>query len=288
MSRKRAFLVVLLLALPVFMVAGGTAAMYLIPWLASDFETLQRTIGFASIASVAVAVGLSVTRKKSEKTANEERTPETSEDDVNPEAYDTLRAPLVNALRQDGVRSISIVSASPAEGRSTTAINIATSLARARKKVVLVDADLRRPVLQQRFGLKPGRGLTQVLAGECTLSDAIQPTGLADLCLLPAGVDPGSALDLLSSDKMSQILNDLKAVADVVIADTSAVSDSCGAFLVAPCTEASLQVVRPGRQDLAVQERMRTEFERSGVKVLGVVVNDADGLLEINGRKRKD
>ncbi len=113
-----------------------------------------------------------------------------------------------------------ISSSIPGEGKSTIAINLAVSLADAGARVILVDADLRRPSIAEYLGIEGGVGLTTVLIGRAEVEDVVQPLGTTSLDLLPAGQIPPNPSELLGSTAMADLLERLSASYDMVLLDS--------------------------------------------------------------------
>lgn len=159
------------------------------------------------------------------------------------EAFRSLRTNL-RFLRVDGnPTSFVITSPQPGEGKSTTAANLAISLAESGSKVCLVDADLRKPRLAELLGLEGGMGLTDVIIGRVALADALQEWGGGNLTVLPSGQRPPNPSELLGSAEMAELIEALRSEFDYVIVDappTLVVTDAAvidkhveGALLVA-------------------------------------------------------
>jgi tyrosine-protein kinase len=151
------------------------------------------------------------------------------------EAYQILATNLEFANIDRGARTIMITSAKREEGKSTTAANLAVALARAGRRVVLVDLDLRRPSLHRYFSIEAGAGLTQVLLGHASVGDVLVPVPIVDarpgrssgngaisglLEVLPAGVVPPNPAELARSHALSQLLGALEKSSDIVIIDS--------------------------------------------------------------------
>lgn len=138
------------------------------------------------------------------------------------EAYRYLRSRLQPLLR-DGDRTILVTSAGDGEGRTTTAANLAAALAMAGRRVILVDADLRRPSLHTVFGMDNGPGLADILAGTTAPADAMQAGPLPGLHLVTAGPAAGAAADLLEGSRLGPTLRGLHALCDIVVLDSAPV-----------------------------------------------------------------
>lgn len=137
------------------------------------------------------------------------------------EAYRTLRTSLAFAAVSRRIGIIQVTSSTSGEGKTTTAANLAVTLANAGKRVVLVDCDLRRPRVHDFFGLSNKIGFASVLLGEVTVVDALQPApGVSGLNILPSGPPPPNPAELLSTKAARQVLDTMAEVADYVVVDS--------------------------------------------------------------------
>jgi len=191
------------------------------------------------------------------------------------EAHRTLRTRLLFDAARDGAKVYMITSASPGEGKTTTAANLAIALAGAGKRVVLVSADLRRPRLQELFGLNDGVGLADLLSGGLSLPEALQDPGIKNLRILASGPLPERPADLLEQS-MASVLSDLRAVADFVILDTPPLLRVADTLELIPMGDRIVYVVDPGETTRSVLRSVREQLDQMGASVLGVVVNNVN------------
>ena len=192
------------------------------------------------------------------------------------EAFRSVRTALNVCLAAEKARVIQVSSPVPGDGKSTFTANLAVALAQSGRRVLLIDADLRKPTLQQIFGLRPEIGLAEVLHGEIDWQTARQETVINGLTVLTAGSRPASPSELLASVRFEQLLAACRADFDVVIVDTPpllAVSDPC---VVAPQVDGLLLLLRLQKNRRADVLRAAELLETHGVHVLGVVANDLD------------
>jgi len=197
------------------------------------------------------------------------------------EAYRTLRANISFSSIDRAVKTMVVTSAAPREGKTTTVINLGIIMAQAGPRVLIVDADFRRPSLHHVFGFLPnGRkvlpGLSNLIVGNSRLQDVLLPSGFARVSLVPAGIVPPNPNELLSSQRMKSVIEDLSEQADIVIFDSPPCLLYSDAFLLAPLTDGVLYVVRAGSQDKAAQRRVQRQLQQAKVRMLGVVFNDAE------------
>jgi non-specific protein-tyrosine kinase len=165
---------------------------------------------------------------------------------------------------------------------SNVAANLAVVMAQSGQRVILVDADLRRPELHDVFGVPQEPGLTTwMLSREGDAPVSLLETDVEGLSFLPSGAQPPNPADILNSDKMRALLEDLKAAADVVIFQTPPVTVAVDAALLAAETDGLLMVIRSGHTRRDRVEQAKELLERFRVRLLGAVMTDAAdrGLL---------
>jgi capsular exopolysaccharide synthesis family protein len=179
--------------------------------------------------------------------------------------------------KDDGLRTILVTSAGPSEGKSTTAINLAAVIAKDGKRVVIVDADLRRPSLHRGFAIKPERGLTNVLLKHATLEDVLSPVGQDGLQLVPCGPLPADPAQALRSSQFRNMIETLKERADVVVIDSPPVLVVADALAVAPLADAVLVVVDVQHTTRDALKRMAQSIRQAQPSVVGVVLNKVGG-----------
>ncbi len=168
---------------------------------------------------------------------------------------------------------IQVTSALPGDGKSTMVANLAASVAGANKRVIIVDADLRRPTQASLFGIESELGLTSVLNGDCSLQEAIVETQIPGLFILTTGPKPNNPAEALMLPDFGQTLDDLRTDFDVILVDTPpvlAVTDACN---VANHVDGVMFVMRIGRNVKPMSKRAITMLRGLHVNVIGVIVN---------------
>ncbi len=189
------------------------------------------------------------------------------------EAFRRLRTNLQFLDVDDRLRSIVVTSALPGEGKTTTAVNLAITLADAGQKVILVDADLRRPSVAEVMGLEGSAGLTTALIGRAALNDVIQPWGDRHLHVLPSGQIPPNPSELLGSPAMSSLLTYLSTQYDVVLIDTPPLLPVTDAAILSRSVSGALVVAGANtlhRQQLA---DALGGLDAVGARILGILLN---------------
>jgi capsular exopolysaccharide synthesis family protein len=193
------------------------------------------------------------------------------------ESFRSLRTSLLLSTAGRPPKFILFTSATPSEGKTTTASNLASILAQGDARVLLIDADLRRPNVHHRFGLTGKQGLTTVLAGTSTFEQAVQHLSeLPNLDVLPSGPVPPFPTEMLSSDAMRTLLESLgKQYAHVVI-DSPPILSVTDAAILGRMADAVVLVIRQGKSSKNAMRRARDLMVRSGAPVAGLVLNAVD------------
>jgi capsular exopolysaccharide synthesis family protein len=189
------------------------------------------------------------------------------------ESFRVLRTNMQYVEVDHDHRVFVISSSLPAEGKSTTAVNLAVTLALAGERVALVECDLRRPTMGQRLGLDDAVGTTSVLIGKVSLADALQTYEETGLSVLTSGPRPPNPSELLQSHAMEMLIKELRDQFDVVLLDAPPLLPVTDAALLAAQADGLLAVVRHGR---TTRDQLRHALERVdsvGAKCVGVVVN---------------
>jgi capsular exopolysaccharide synthesis family protein len=192
---------------------------------------------------------------------------------VRAEALRQLRTNLQFVNVDEPARAIAVTSAVPGEGKTTTACNLAIVFAEAGRRVVIVDADLRRPRVAEYLGLEGAVGLTNVLAGQTTVDDALQPWGASGIFVLAAGSIPPNPSELLGSRHMTSLLESLRDGFDVVIVDTPPLLPVTDGAIVATVVDGTVMVFRCGRTTATQTRSAADALAAVDARVLGCVLN---------------
>lgn len=189
------------------------------------------------------------------------------------EQYRTVRTNIQFSSVDQEVRSLLVTSAGPGEGKSTTAANVAVVFAQQGKKVLLIDADLRKPTMHYTFKTENFRGVTNVLLRQLSLEQAVNLTEVENLDLLSSGPIPPNPAELLSSKSMKQLLENAYGIYDLIIFDSPPVMAVTDAQILANETEGSLLVVSSGKTEREMALKAKEALEAAKSKLLGVVLN---------------
>ncbi len=188
------------------------------------------------------------------------------------EAVDALRTVLMHSPRVDGARVVVVTSAIGGEGKTTLASHLAASLARAWRKTLLIDGDLRKPAAHQQFDLPLEPGLSEALRGEIEYDDTIKPTMTSRLWLMPAGKVDAHSLQALAQEGLASVFERLKEQYDFIILDTSPVLPVPDALLLAQQADTVLLSVLRDHSRLPAVYAAQQKLETLGIRVLGSVI----------------
>lgn len=189
------------------------------------------------------------------------------------EAYKTLRANIRFALRGDGCKKFCITSGAQGEGKSITMLNLAISLAEADQKVLLIDADMRRPAMARLLVEKGTPGLSNLLAGMAAEEEVIRKDVYPNLDIIFSGDTPPNPSELLSSDRMQSLIERMSQKYDYILVDTPPVNIVSDACVVANLLDGVLLLVRQGRSRKESVRNSVNRLELAGAKLLGFVLN---------------
>lgn len=193
------------------------------------------------------------------------------------EAYKSLRTNLKFASMSNDLKKIAVTSAIPGEGKSNVVINLAVSLAQEGNKVLVVDCDLRKPIMHKYLKIRiKNKGVTTVLSGESTLNDSIvnfRDIGISVLC---AGLIPPNPAEILASTKMKELIDELSEKYDYVLFDTPPVSVVTDAAVLSRYVDGVVLVVRQGHVTIETAKIAMKNLQAVNAPVIGAILNDFD------------
>lgn len=194
------------------------------------------------------------------------------------EAYKLLRTNLEFTFPAESKsKVIGVTSALKGEGKSTTAVNIAYTMAQTNDKVLLIEADMRLPTVSKRLRIKSRPGLSNLLAGRCSGNDILQKSGLIDnLWVSTAGDIPPNPAELLGSEYMKQTIEAMRGVFDVIIVDLPPVTAVSDALIVSKLLDGMIVAVRQDYCDKGAVDEVVRQLRFAEAKILGFVMTGAD------------
>ncbi|CAI3277028.1 CpsD/CapB family tyrosine-protein kinase [Enterococcus cecorum] len=197
------------------------------------------------------------------------------------EQYRTVRTNLQFAVAGDQpLRSMAVVSSGPGEGKSTSSANLAVVFAQAGRRVLLVDADMRKVTVHKTFGLSNEVGLSNLVSGQQSASSVIQPSGVDNLSVMTAGPTPPNPAELLNSHRMNVVIEELYQMFDLIVFDLPPVMTVADGLIMASKTDGTVVVIREGvtRKDSIIEAKNR--LIQAKARILGVIYNGVEQMNE--------
>jgi non-specific protein-tyrosine kinase len=192
------------------------------------------------------------------------------------EAYRTLRTNLMFSSVEKAIHTLLVTSAADSDGKSTLLANLAVAFAQGGNKTIIVDTDLRKPSQHDIWGISNERGLTTMMLEDASLAaPPLCNSDVPNLQILPSGLLPPSAADVLSSQRMTEIIGVLKARANYVLFDSPPVLAATDAALLGSKLDGALLVIRAGHTRRDHAARARQTLERVHVRLVGAVLSNA-------------
>ena len=189
------------------------------------------------------------------------------------ESYRILRTNILFALRDNPFKTLMVATGRPGQGATTTICNLAIALAQIGKRIILIDADMRRPSLHKFFDVPNDAGLSTLLQGQGALTDAFQKTEIENLIVLPAGPQPLNPSELLGSEKMHELVGKLQEHCDLVLFDSPSTVVFSDGPMLASWVDAVLMVVSANEVPRGTEAQTRDLLRRAKANIIGVVVN---------------
>ncbi|MFD2044549.1 CpsD/CapB family tyrosine-protein kinase [Ornithinibacillus salinisoli] len=192
------------------------------------------------------------------------------------EQYRTLRTNLQFSSVDEELKTILVTSAGPSEGKSSTISNLAVVYAQQGKRVLLIDADLRKPTMHYTFRMDNLKGLSNILVGDTTMDEAIADGGVPGLDVIGCGPIPPNPSELLGSRRMEKFIEEAKNRYDIVLFDAPPVLAVTDAQILANSCDGSLLVIRSKHTDYEGAKKSIEALKPAKAKLLGTVLNDRD------------
>ena len=215
-------------------------------------------------------------KKKKKKPLRHHLVADSHSKSVYAEQYRTVRTNIEYSAIDTDLKSILVTSATPGDGKSTTSCNLAIVFAQQGKKVLLVDTDLRKPTVHQKFHVHNHMGLSSVLTKKQTIDEAIIDTPIKNLSILTSGPIPPNPAELLTSKAMKNLLEMLYQEFDVVILDTPPVLAVADAQILSKHVDGVILVVSSGKTETEQGKKAKQLLVSSNAPLLGVVLNNKE------------
>lgn len=196
------------------------------------------------------------------------------------EAFRTLRTSIRLSNPDSRLKVMLVTSSVPQEGKTVVAANLAASYAVAGKKVVIIDADMRKPRVHKVFGLPNEKGLSTLIVGEHSMDEVVNRNVYEGLDVVTAGIIPPNPAELLESSRVGDIIKKFSEKYDVVIIDTPPLSPVSDAAIIAPFTDGMIITVNVGIVPRDVFKSAVQSIVKSGISIVGTVVNNIDSRQE--------
>jgi capsular exopolysaccharide synthesis family protein len=192
------------------------------------------------------------------------------------ESYRMLRTSILLSTAGAPPKTILITSSQPGEGKTTTAVNTAISLSQLGASVLLIDADLRRPAVHTAFKIPHARGLSNYLSSHTPLDDLIVKLPLPNLSALPCGPIPPNPAELISSERMKELLRALSLQFDHILVDSPPLISVTDPVILSAMVDGTILVVQAGKSARELVRRARRDLAMAGARVIGVVLNNVN------------
>ena len=197
------------------------------------------------------------------------------------ESFRTIRTNVLFSSTEENGRSLLVTSTGPGEGKTSTAANLAIALAQSGQRVLLIDADMRKPRLHDVFSVGQEPGLSNILVGDAKVSKSVHHTSVELLWFLPAGLNPPNPAELLGSKRFKDFMFSLGQQFDFIVIDSPPVMPVTDPSIIAHMVSGVLYVVGSEMTNSHVARRALEQLDRAGAHVIGAVLNRVD--LKHNG-----
>ncbi|MBI4833009.1 MAG: polysaccharide biosynthesis tyrosine autokinase, partial [Candidatus Lindowbacteria bacterium] len=192
------------------------------------------------------------------------------------EAFRNIRTNILFSTLGTGGRTLLVTSSGVQEGKTVFACNLAVTLAQLQKKVLLIDADLRRPRIHKVFGIKDSPGLSNVLAGQISLERCVRPTAGGNLSLLSCGPIPPNPSELLSSQAMEELIEEARRTYDIVLFDSPPALVVTDPAIISKKVDGTIVLASGGRTPRPSLRKVVAALEEISARVIGTVLNNVE------------
>ena len=215
-------------------------------------------------------------KKMSSRQAARKLVVRTNPQSISTEQYRTIRTNILFSIPSDDMKTILFTSPSKEEGKSTTCSNMAIVFAESGKKVLMIDADMRRPTLHHTFHMSNKSGLSNLLLGKGRLTDTVRRSGIKNLDLLLCGQIPVNPAELLQSSAMDDLLEEICGMYDLILIDSPPLLAVADSKILANKCDGAVLVVNTGKTEKASVIKARDALVTAKAFILGVVLNNFD------------
>jgi capsular exopolysaccharide synthesis family protein len=251
-------------------VLGGVSLAFLLDYLDDTIRTKDELAKVADVPLLGIVPYISGSGDPSKRDLFAHQQPKSTIS----EAYRGVRTALTLSAQGPMQKALLLTSAGPREGKSTTAINLATVLAYSGARTLLVDADLRKPRVHKSFGLPNTRGLTNLIIGHDDPATCCVPTRVDRVDLLPSGPIPPNPSELLGHPRMREILRLLRERYDHIIIDTPPIGAVTDAAVLATMADGVILVVHAGKTRRQIVQRGLEQLRYINARIVGVILNN--------------
>jgi capsular exopolysaccharide synthesis family protein len=265
-SPRKARTLVIALFLGLMLGVGVASAQELMDPRLRTPEQVQTALGLPVLAAVPM-MSSAMTQPMRAQTVSLDPHSEVSE------AYRMIRTMVFHTRLERKIKTILVTSPGPREGKTTLASNLAIAMAMAKERILLIDADTRRPLQHKMFEVSNESGLASILEGDDNWDKSIQPTDIKNLDIMPSGPMPFDPVELLNSQKFGEVLDELGKCYDRIVLDAPPVLMAPDARILGACCDATVLVLNSDRIRRKMCEQACDDLVSIGAHVLGVVVN---------------
>jgi len=187
------------------------------------------------------------------------------------EAYKTARTNFM--FSGSGIKTVIVTSCQMSEGKSTVSLNLALSLAEFGKRVLLLDADLRKSIMANHIDAPLEKGFSHFLSGQAEWNEVVCQTQFEKLDVVFSGKTPPNPVELIGSDRMKRCLEDAREEYDYILIDSPPLGMVIDSAVLAPFCDGAILVLDTGRIPAREAQRVKAQLEKSGCRLLGVILN---------------